>query len=186
MTPLSTRLPCWSSPESDRKTVEKLFQAACRRAGRKGPGEGRGLWFAAPGEGLRGSKRGRFMNEGGRGNRALVQEIPRGAEGHEGGCPDGLVLPQKKAGGRFFERSALLKCFEKCKGKSPLGNQYMPPPMPAAAAAAAAAAASPLGSGLSATTLSVVSTIEETDAAFSSAERVTLAGSTMPTSNMST
>ena len=32
------------------------------------------------------------MNEGGRGNRALVQEIPRGAEGHEnwrGTLPEG-------------------------------------------------------------------------------------------------
>ena len=178
------------------KLLKSFFRQPAAGQAAKAPGRGgggsaapsppRGLCFAAPGGGLRGSKRGRFMNEGGRGNRALVQEIPRGAEGHEGGCPDGLVLPQKKAGGRFFERSALLKCFEKCKGKSPLGNQYMPPPMPAAAAAAAAAAASPLGSGLSATTLSVVSTIEETDAAFSSAERVTLAGSTMPTSNIST
>ena len=112
------------------KLLKSFFRQPAAGQAAKAPGRGgggsaapsppRGLWFAAPGEGLRGSKRGRFMNEGGRGNRALVQEIPRGAEGHEGGCPDGLVLPQKKAGGRFFERSALLKCFEKCKGKTAL------------------------------------------------------------------
>ncbi len=41
------------------------------------------------------------------------------------------------------------------------------------------------GSGLSATRDSVVSTIPATDAAFSRALRVTLAGSTMPAATMS-
>ena len=60
----------------------------------------------------------------------------------------------------------------------------MPPPMPPWAAAAAIAA-SALGSGLSATRDSVVSTQEAMDAAFSSAVRVTLVGSTMPDGIMS-
>lgn len=57
----------------------------------------------------------------------------------------------------------------------------MPPmsPMPAPGAAGAG------GSGLSATSASVVSTMELTDAAFSSAERVTFAGSTIPAEIMS-
>ena len=63
-------------------------------------------------------------------------------------------------------------------------DQYMPPPMPPWAAAAAIAA-SALGSGLSATRDSVVSTQEAMDAAFSSAVRVTLVGSTMPDGIMS-
>ena len=56
----------------------------------------------------------------------------------------------------------------------------MPPmsPMPAGAAGAG-------GSGLSATRASVVNTIALTDAAFSSAERVTFAGSTIPAPIMS-
>ncbi len=62
-----------------------------------------------------------------------------------------------------------------------LTNQYIPP-MPGFAAGAAGAT----GSFLSATTLSVVSTMEATDAAFSSAERVTFAGSTIPAANIST
>ena len=44
----------------------------------------------------------------------------------------------------------------------------------------------PEGSGLSATRDSVVSTMAATEAAFSRAERVTLAGSTMPAAIMST
>ena len=63
-------------------------------------------------------------------------------------------------------------------------DQYMPPPMPPWAAAAAIAA-SALGSGLSATRDSVVRTQEAMDAAFSSAVRVTLVGSTMPDGIMS-
>ena len=55
-------------------------------------------------------------------------------------------------------------------------DQYMPS-MPAGAAGAG-------GSGLSATRDSVVSTIAETEAAFSRAERVTFAGSMMPHSTM--
>ena len=62
-------------------------------------------------------------------------------------------------------------------------NQYIPPACAAAAAAAAFAAAA--SSFLSATRLSVVSTIAATEAAFSSAERVTLVGSTMPASIIS-
>ena len=62
--------------------------------------------------------------------------------------------------------------------------QYMPP-MPPAPAAAAAAAASPAGSGLSATSDSVVRTQAPIDAAFSNAVRVTLVGSTMPVGIMS-
>ena len=56
----------------------------------------------------------------------------------------------------------------------------MPPmsPMPGVAGAAG-------GSGLSATKDSVVRTMAETEAAFSSAERVTLAGSMMPAATMS-
>jgi hypothetical protein len=59
-------------------------------------------------------------------------------------------------------------------------DQYMPPmsPMPGAAAGAG-------GSGLSATRDSVVSTMPLTEAAFSRAQRVTLAGSTMPLAIMS-
>ena len=53
----------------------------------------------------------------------------------------------------------------------------MPPPMPPMAAAAAAASTF---SGLSATSASVVSSSAATDAAFCSAERVTLAGSMTP------
>ena len=52
-------------------------------------------------------------------------------------------------------------------------------PMPAPGVAGAG------GSGLSATSASVVSTMELTDAAFSSAERVTFAGSTIPAEIMS-
>ena len=52
-------------------------------------------------------------------------------------------------------------------------NQYMPPMSGAAGAGAA-------GSFLSATRLSVVRTIEATEAAFCRAERFTLVGSTMP------
>ena len=51
---------------------------------------------------------------------------------------------------------------------------------------AAAAAASALGSGISVTKDSVVSTIAATEAAFCKAERVTFAGSRMPASNIST
>src|SRR5699024_7052816 len=58
------------------------------------------------------------------------------------------------------------------------GYQYMPPMSGAAGAGAG-------GSGLSATRDSVVSTMEATEAAFSRAERVTLAGSTIPAETMS-
>lgn len=58
-------------------------------------------------------------------------------------------------------------------------DQYMPPMSPPAGAAGAG------GSGRSATRLSVVSTISATEVAFSRAERVTLVGSTMPASIIS-
>ena len=58
------------------------------------------------------------------------------------------------------------------------GYQYIPPISGAAGAAGT-------GSFLSATRLSVVRTIEATDAAFCSAERFTLVGSTMPFAIMS-
>ena len=59
-------------------------------------------------------------------------------------------------------------------------SQYMPPMPPSPIAGAAGS-----GFGMSATMLSVVSTIAATEAAFCSAERVTLVGSTMPFSAMS-
>ena len=62
-----------------------------------------------------------------------------------------------------------------------LADQYIPP-MPMSPPAGAGAG----GSGLSATRDSVVSTMAATLAAFSRAERVTLAGSTMPAAIMST
>ena len=81
------------------------------------------------------------------------------------------------------------------KGRSPYGlrpyillyavrllkllNQYMPPMSPPAGVAGAG------GSGRSATRLSVVRTIAATLEAFSRAERVTLVGSTMPASIIS-
>ena len=70
-----------------------------------------------------------------------------------------------------------LACWIRFRG---VGNQYMPPmsPMPGAGAGAG-------GSGLSATRDSVVSTMPLTEAAFSRAQRVTLAGSTMPEAIMS-
>ena len=60
----------------------------------------------------------------------------------------------------------------------PSADQYIPPMSGAAGAGAG-------GSGLSATRDSVVSTIELTEAAFSRALRVTLAGSMMPEDTMS-
>ena len=63
-------------------------------------------------------------------------------------------------------------------------NYIIPPipPMPAIADISGAA----FSSGTSTTAASVVNNIEATDAAFSNAERVTFAGSTIPASNIST
>ena len=95
------------------KLLKSFFRQPAAGQAAKAPGRGgggsaapsppRGLCFAAPGKGL--------------------QELEAGpllGPGSVAGPPGGLVLPQKKARGRFFERSALLKCFEKCKGKTAL------------------------------------------------------------------
>ena len=58
-------------------------------------------------------------------------------------------------------------------------DQYMPPPMPPPAGAAGS------GAGISVTTLSVVSRVAATEAAFCKALRVTLVGSMMPLSIIS-
>ena len=58
---------------------------------------------------------------------------------------------------------------------------YIMPPIPAGIAGAAG-----FSSGISTTAASVVNSIEPTDAALTSAERVTFAGSTIPAVNMST
>lgn len=63
-------------------------------------------------------------------------------------------------------------------GGMPPVAQYMPPPMSGAAGAAAG------GVGMSATRLSVVSTMAATEAAFCNALLVTLVGSMMPFSSM--
>ena len=63
-------------------------------------------------------------------------------------------------------------------GGMPPVAQYMPPPMSGAAGAGAG------GVGMSATRLSVVSTMAATEAAFCSALLVTLVGSMMPFSSM--
>ena len=60
-----------------------------------------------------------------------------------------------------------------------LRDQYMPPPMPPPAGAAGS------GAGISVTTLSVVSRVAATEAAFCKALRVTLVGSMMPLSIIS-
>lgn len=60
-------------------------------------------------------------------------------------------------------------------------SRYIMPPIPAGIAGAAG-----FSSGISTTAASVVNSIEPTDAALTSAERVTFAGSTIPAVNMST
>ena len=84
---------------------------------------------------------------------------------------------------RSDQRKAAKNSTEWPKGHSvecASAHQYMPPMSPPAAGAAGA------GAGMSATRDSVVSTIAATEAAFCSAERVTLVGSIMPRSIMST
>lgn len=81
----------------------------------------------------------------------------------------------KKSGARIAGAGSCFVCCFAGAG----GNQYIPPMSGAAGAAGAAF------SGRSATRDSVVRTMEETDAAFSSALRQTLVGSTMPFSIMS-
>ena len=81
----------------------------------------------------------------------------------------------KKSGARIAGVGSCVVCCSAGAGE----NQYIPPMSGAAGAAGAAF------SGRSATRDSVVRTMEETDAAFSSALRQTLVGSTMPFSIMS-
>ncbi len=100
---------------------------------------------------------------------------------------------RQKAASAFAEAINFMLCAQKIKTKSSLGfrrgcrhapqrsglfcfaDQYMPPPAGAAGS----------GAGISVTTLSVVSRVAATEAAFCKALRVTLVGSMMPLSIIS-
>ncbi len=83
----------------------------------------------------------------------------------QGEAPEGCASPEEANPSKVF---------------SPLRDQYIPPPMPPAGAAGAG-----VSSFLSATRDSVVRITEAIEAAFCSALRVTLVGSTMPLSTIS-